>query len=532
MLQITHSPASEPISTDFSVTLNGIPAAAVQVRVSAIPHNRLWPGQQRPLDQTELASYLSFAADEPVKVCLTASRPFQSVLIRPLSANIQPEICGNQISFTVSAPQQCTVELDGPHNAFHLFADPITDYGISPDAENVLYFGPGTHRPGQIELSDNTTVYIDRDAVVYGSILAFGAKNIRICGDGVLDGSWDERVTENFLLVYDFPRTPSQSWEWQQMQARFRGYESLFPTPPQPYIPGTGTFIYQNKEQFRKLIEIMKPVGTGLHFYACNNISVNGIIVRDCAGLSCTHAGCDNLQYQNVKLIGMWRYNSDGIDLYNCRNVQIANCFLRTFDDSICMKGQIGWDTQNTENVLVENCVIWNDWGHTLEFGADSVASEIKNIVFRNCDCIHHVSNVMSLNNTDRAYIHDVLFEDIRVEYSKYGLPPQYQHSDDEVYVAKPASAPLIYAHNTAPGTWSKDNLAGRIYDVTFKNIQVTLDEGHPLPMIYLQGLDAEHTIELSIQAPFTLNGKPVQSLEEFDLKLGTFASFHTALTD
>ena len=530
MLQITHSPTSEPISTDFSITLNGIPVTPVQVRVSAVPHNRLWPGGQRPLDQTELASYLCFAADEPVSVCVTASHPFQSIVIRPLSANIRPEVSGNQISFTLSAPQQCTVELDGPHHALHLFADPITDFGVCPDAKNVLYFGPGTHRPGQIELSDNTTVYIDRDAVVYGSILAVGAENIRICGNGVLDGGWDERATENFLLAYDFARCPSQSWEWQQMHERFQGHDALFPHP-QPYVPGTGTFLYQSKEQFAQLLEVMKPVRTGLHFYACNNITVSGIIIRDCAGLSCTHAGCDNLQYQNVKLIGMWRYNSDGIDLYNCRNVLITDCFLRTFDDSICMKGQIGWDTRNMENVRVENCVIWNDWGHSLEFGADSVASEIRDIVFRNCDCIHHVSNVMSLYNTDRAQIHDVLFEDIRVEYSKYGLPPQYQHSDEEEYIAKPASAPLIYATTTPPGTWSNDNLAGRIYDVTFKNIQVTLDEGHPLPDIYLQGLDAEHTVELTIQAPFTLNGKPVHSAAEFDLTIGEFASLQTDLT-
>ena len=38
-------------------------------------------------------------------------------------------------------------------------------------------------------------------------------------------------------------------------------------------------------------------------------------------------------------MMGCWRYNSDGIDMHNCENVHIDGCFLRTFDDSICVKG-------------------------------------------------------------------------------------------------------------------------------------------------------------------------------------------------
>ena len=38
------------------------------------------------------------------------------------------------------------------------------------------------HFPGVIYLRDNDTVYIDENAVVFGSIYSMGAKNVRIYG--------------------------------------------------------------------------------------------------------------------------------------------------------------------------------------------------------------------------------------------------------------------------------------------------------------------------------------------------------------
>ena len=53
-------------------------------------------------------------------------------------------------------------------------------------------------------------------------------------------------------------------------------------------------------------MNIMQPVKTGLKFYKCKNITVEGIIIRDCAGLSLIQSGCEEIHYNNVKLIGMW----------------------------------------------------------------------------------------------------------------------------------------------------------------------------------------------------------------------------------
>jgi len=270
------------------------------------------------------------------------------------------------------------------------------------------------------------------------------------------------------------------------------------------------------------LIEAMRPVRSGLHFYACKDVTVSGIILRNSAGLSITSAGCEQIHFDRVKLIGMYRYNSDGIDFYNCQHCSVRNSFLRTFDDTIGIKGQIGWDTENTTDITVENTVVWNDWGHSLEFGADSVASEIANITFRNCDVIHHTSAVMDIKNMDRAHVHDVLFEDIRVEYSLHDLKSVYQKHDGMRYERKHDVSPLICIQ-VLESTWSDDGLLGKNSDITFRNIQVLSENGIPFPEIRISGHDAEHTTSRVLLENFSHNGRKLTS-EELNLKVENFA--------
>ena len=524
MLQITRTVCTDAVSTDFEITINDQRAFSLKTRVSAIPFNRLWPGKQRPIEQSELASYLSLAADEPVTVRVRPTRPFERAVMRPLSEGIVLTCTDDEITFTISGVGQYTLELDGSHRALHIFVDPILDFGVDPEGERVLYFGAGVHHVGQLDLADDTTVYIDRDAVVYGSILAVGRHNVRILGYGVLDGGWEERETENFLLAYDYTRAPRDNWEWEQMHSRFSSTPDLFPVLDDGYVPGTGSILYRGREHFYRVLDAMKPVKSGIHLYACQNVEIRGIILRDSAGLTATQAGCEGIRYDNVKLIGMWRYNSDGIDFYNCRHCSITNSFLRTFDDTVGMKGQLGWDTENTTDILVDNCVLWNDWGHTLEFGADTVVSEICRITFRNCDIIHHTHAALDIKNMDRAHIHDVLFENIHVEYTAQDLFPQYQSSDDTVYTYTCAVAPLISV-GLECCMWSCDHLWGKNDHITFRGIHVHTDPDMPFPTSSLSGHDETHTTRAIRFEGITHNSTPIRSLEEMNLSIGPFVS-------
>ena len=118
------APAGEKLSEDYTLRVNGKQVPVYACRVSAMPYNQVWPGYQRPIDQTEMAGFAYWEMSGPVRVEVTSKRPFRTVAIKPGSRGVQASVKGQQIAFRLPKPGQFTVELDGTHHALHLFADP------------------------------------------------------------------------------------------------------------------------------------------------------------------------------------------------------------------------------------------------------------------------------------------------------------------------------------------------------------------------------------------------------------------------
>ncbi len=434
--------------TDYRVTLDGREIKCHKCRVSKMPFNTVWPGHQRPIEQTEVSSFISFDMTAPADIGVKLARRPKDIGIRPLSAGIEYEILGDEVYFTVKKPGQYTFEADGRQNILHIFANKKEDC----DRIDATYvFDHGVYDAGRLCLNSNESVYIGADAVVYGEISAVDSENIRIFGRGILDDSKFMRSTD--------------------------GCD----------IGGDG---------------LMK-------FTRCKNVSVDGIILRDSCMWTVTAINCAGLCFTNVKVIGMWRYNSDGFDFVNSRDVRVSDCFLRTFDDSIVLKGLKGCDTMNVENYLIENCVVWCDWGGALEIGAETVADEYKNIVFRNCDIIRTDQGAMRIHSGDKAEIHDVLYENINVEYSKYDQRNIYQESDDMEYAPGDVPAHDAFIKDWMYcGVWSDYNLLGHVHDITYRNISIFKDDAVPAPAAVFNGGDETHPIENVTVENVTLNGE------------------------
>lgn len=462
MIKISPVPDFSYKSKDFKIVVNEMDLDVYKCRVSAMPFNRVWPGFQRPLDQTEMASFAYLAADEELEFKITPDKEFKEVVVRPLSKGVKVNVTEGEITFTIKERGQYTVEVDGHHNCLHLFINPIEEYVAD---ENTIYFEPGIHFAGVIEMQDNQTIYVAEGAIVHCSINAKNKKNIAIKGHGIIDNSTFHRPTKSCL----------------------------------------GCF-------------------SSLVFTSCKNVEVSGVIFNDACVWTATFFNCDNVLVDNIKTIGMWRYNSDGFDFVNSANCIIRNSFLRNFDDVIVLKGLKGYDTRNVENIFVENCVLWCDWGRALEIGAETCADEYRNIIFRDCDIIHSSNMAMDIQNGDRANVHAVLFEDIRVEYSKYGMPEIYQHTDEMKYMwdGTPHVPYLFYAHLYC-GLWSKDNLLGSNRDIRLKNIQVFMDEGLPKPKIGLYGANEEHmTTDITIEDLY-INGVKIEAYEDANIHANEF---------
>ena len=149
---------------------------------------------QVDLDKPQDASMVQFDMGSPVEVMVKKNNgTVREVSIRPLNNNIACRQVQNAVFFTLDKPQNLSIEFNGDrlHN-LHLFANPMEEEVYSEEAEGVMFFGPGIHRPkdlpnNQIRIPSNTTVYLAPGAVLKAKLLVDNAENVRIIGRGILD---------------------------------------------------------------------------------------------------------------------------------------------------------------------------------------------------------------------------------------------------------------------------------------------------------------------------------------------------------
>ena len=347
-MKIAPIPVSESLCDRFLVTVNGENVPVSAARVSAMIFNCGWPGHQRPLDQTEIAGFVRLESNEAVEMTVTVNETVNEVTMRPLSKKIEVKQKENTLTFTLPGPGQYVLEPNDFHRALHIFVAPEVE--LPELKEGNLYYGPGVHEIGIVELNDNQTVILDAGAVVYGSFQAYGAKNITITGTGILDGSWEKRTSDTRLVA--------ALGIWEAVES---------------------PDLFLDNDRLRAYIDEHQVLKGCIHLHNCENCVIEHITCRDSSTFTIVPAACDNIVIDDVKLIGMWRYNSDGVDYFNSRNCVLKNSFLRNFDDCVVLKGMCGWGHRNLENIITENCVIWCDWGRGLEIGAETNADEYCN---------------------------------------------------------------------------------------------------------------------------------------------------------
>ncbi len=449
-------PQNEEQSTEFSVKVDGVEVECHKARVSAYPFNQVWPGYQRPIEQTELTSFVTFGADSEITVTIKGEYDAKVAKVRPLSKKIGVEVIDDTTcSVKLPGVGQYVIEFGSRHKVLHIFVNPIKDFSDMID-ENTICFEKGVHyleKP--LLLQDNQSVYIDKDAIVYGSIQGREVRNIRIFGYGLLDNSLVER--------------------------------------------GKGD-----------------PVS----IIRCENVYVEGITVRDSSGWSMKFGGCKNCVVENIKLIGMWRYNSDGCDFTNSINCVLKNSFLRNYDDCIVIKGLSDNPDKDLRNIYVENCITWCDWGRNIEIGAETCADFMENIRFFDCDCIYLTHIPLDVQHGDRAAVSNIMFENIRIEYEEsYDKIILQQHPGEQYPGGKEENIPVIACVTTVHTMWSTDDTTGTLENVRFKDIYA-IDTNGRVPGFWIGEIDGKGEVREVYMENIYVDGKKIEKIE--DARVGT----------
>jgi hypothetical protein len=347
-------------------------------------------------------------SDEEIELRIVPKIPSHSVRIRPrtMEANATTNQSG-EITMRVSGAAQFTVEPYGRNHALHVFIDPVSDYGVKKDAPSVLYFGKGEHDVGDLYLEDGQTLFIDEGAVVYATVFAYKKENIAILGRGILDNSKNKEI-----ILYE---ANENTEGMAAVQNAFRAF--------------------------------------AVNLLGCKNVRIDGITIRDSLLYNIDAVACENIHVNDIKIIGCWRFNTDGMHFVNCRHGSLTNSFLRTYDDSICVRGFANYeydrfiDKENGKDllkdedllfecrdILIKNCVVFNDWGKNLQVGTETYSKEIADVRFEDCALIHTMGKAVTVWLVDNAKIHDVIFKNTTVEYDDYMNKPCIQRTDEEIY--------------------------------------------------------------------------------------------------
>lgn len=449
---------------DYRVKINGEECYVHSCRVSAMPYNAYWPGYQRDKNQAEWASFITFFGDEEVTVEVECEREFKTATVRPRSKNVVVKSNSNTVSFGLKNTGNYVLELDDNHFALHIFYSKLQPT-VNP-ADVTYYFGPGNHYPLLITLKDNESLYVHPEARVFTTVYAKNAKNIKIFGGGILNNSNQERVTQSCA----------------------------------------GEF----------------PIGN-VQLKECKNVKLQDVILMDSASWVCSMFNCDGVCIDNIKIVGQWRYNTDGIDICNSSNVEVRDCFVRSFDDSICIKAMNNHTV--CENINIENCVCWCEWGKTLEIGLETAADEYNNITYKNCDLIHNRTAAITISNGHYADIHNVSYENINVEFQEYNRPEVLQESMSQIYldngeIFMPCLIQLgnskfsnNYANDIAD---EKDKNFGYTHNINFKNINVYNE--NPLDVrVRFQSVSNEVFVEDIVIENLFINGKKISDFNSLD---------------
>ena len=416
-------------SRNYKVYINDKEIPVYTCRMSKFPMNQEWRGYQRPIEQSEIHSFVNIIGNETISVKVKIENAKDRVRVKPYSKNIFLEKKGDYVFFTIKENGYYVLENGDCHDSLLIMYSSF----VPIEGKPTYYFGKGVHFAGKIVLKSNESLYLDKDAYVYGSVFAENASDLKIYGNGIIDDGTEERVCAN-------------------------AYE--------------------------------KFTNGNLKFYDCNNIIIKGVGIANSAIWCVNLFHCFSVIMDELKVFGQWRYNTDGIDIVNSQYISIKNSLIQSFDDSITLKGIERYKDTDCAYIRVDNCVLQCDWGKTLEVGLETRCKEMYDISFNNCDILRAGNTACDIQNGDYAFIHDVIFNDVRIEIEKEYTMHVYQQSFEEKYPEKAEFFPIcllkifnrqfnnerIVAHNLN----DFDDNAATVDNIVAKNITVFFDEDVP----------------------------------------------------
>ncbi len=246
-----------------------------------------------------------------------------------------------------------------------------------------LVFYVGRYLTGTIQLKSNVTIHLEEGAILLGSpniydynitqtfpalITAYKADNIAITGKGVVDGQGRE-VAYNLL---------------EQVQKGLLKDALMYDRPAQ-----------------------RRP--KAIYFRECKKVDITGIMVKNASEWVVVADQCEQVKIDKIIVDSKAFWNNDGIDIVDCKNVLISNCYIDSSDDAICFKSHDA--TKLCENVEVRNCTARSS-ANGIKFGTLS-SGGYKNFKIVNNKIFDTYRSAITIATPDGGVVENILVDSL-----------------------------------------------------------------------------------------------------------------------
>ncbi len=214
------------------------------------------------------------------------------------------------------------------------------------------------------------------------------------------------------------------------------------------------------------------------------NLSIIGVTLQHSAFWTVHMVGCTYVLIESIKIDNNLKLaNCDGIDPDHCQNVEINNCKIKCADDAIVFKNTFANQKYgDLEKIHVSNCDLMTTSG-AIKFGTESFG-RFHDIHIENIS-IHDSNRGITIQLRDEGSIDHCLFENMRISTRAFAKPYYWGYGEPICITAlnrdektKIESVSNITFRNVMIDSENGIFIYGEensIHDITFENMSLNL---------------------------------------------------------
>ena len=205
-------------------------------------------------------------------------------------------------------------------------------------------------------------------------------------------------------------------------------------------------------------------------------INISDVTIRNSAYWTVHLVGCYDAAISDISLLNNLKIrNGDGIDIDHSKKVRIANCFIESGDDCICLKNRREYEQYGScHDITVSNCIMTSR-SCAVKIGSENMDS-IYHVVFDNC-IIRDSNRGIGIQNRDEGTVTDVTFSNMHVDCHLFS--DVWWGKSEPIYVTSYPRA--VGNHKDAGWRFPKGATKGECGEVSrirFNNIYATSESG------------------------------------------------------